>query len=180
METSLLKTLAHKFKSSVSKVAAQYTTTCETPDGPRKCLRVWVERPGKKPLMAQFGGLSLRTRPKAVLTDKPTPRWITRAELLQRILAEECEVCGSQDKVEVHHVRKLADLQVRGRREKPLWMQIMATRQRKTLVVCQRCHDDIHTGRPLVVERDVERVTGEPDNAKVSSPVRRGADGKGA
>lgn len=180
METSLLKTLAHKFKTSVSKVAAQYKATRETPDGPRKCLQVKVERPGRKPLIARFGGLSLKTRPKAALTDTLNLRWITRAELLQRVLAEECEVCGSTDRVEVHHVRKLADLKVRGRREKPLWMQMMATRQRKTLVVCQRCHDDIHAGRPLIVERDVERVTGEPDDAKVSRPVRRGADGKGA
>jgi len=50
--------------------------------------------------------------------------------------------------VEAHHIRKLADVRRKGRREKPLWMQVMLARKRKTLVVCQKCHDAIHSGRP--------------------------------
>jgi group II intron reverse transcriptase/maturase len=180
METSLLKTLAHKFKSSVSKMAKHYDATCATPDGPRKCLEVRIERPGKKPLIARFGGLSLARKTNAVLVDKLIVRWVVRTELLQRLLANECEICGSTDKVEVHHIRKLSDLKVKGQQVKPLWRQIMSARRRKTLVACQGCHDDIHAGRPTKVERAMEGVTGEPDDAKVSSPVRRGAEGKGA
>ncbi|WP_432015622.1 hypothetical protein [Streptomyces cucumeris] len=28
-----------------------------------------------------------------------------------------------------------------------MWARLMAARKRKTLVVCQNCHQDIHTGR---------------------------------
>ena len=41
----------------------------------------------------------------------------------------------------------LRDLNVKGRREKPRWVQLMAARKRKTLVVCRTCHMDIHHGR---------------------------------
>jgi len=38
METSLLKTLADKHRSSVTKMARKYKATIDTPHGPRKCL----------------------------------------------------------------------------------------------------------------------------------------------
>ncbi|MFD0501952.1 HNH endonuclease [Streptomyces chiangmaiensis] len=58
-------------------------------------------------------------------------------------------MCGSHGGVEVHHIRHLKDLNVRGRAPKPAWAQMMAARRRKTLVVCRVCHEDIHySGRP--------------------------------
>ena len=56
-------------------------------------------------------------------------------------------MCDSTVDVEVHHIRALRDLNVKGQREKPKWVQIMAARKRKTLVVCRTCHMDIHHGR---------------------------------
>ena len=70
-----------------------------------------------------------------------------RVGLLQRLLADECELCGATVDVEVHHIRALRDLNVKGEREKPKWIQIMAARKCKTLVVCRTCHMDIHAGR---------------------------------
>lgn len=72
-----------------------------------------------------------------------------RTELVQRLLAQQCELCGSQTDCEVHHIRKLADLDQPGRREKVSWAKRMAARHRKTLVVCRRCHQAIHAGRAL-------------------------------
>ena len=72
-----------------------------------------------------------------------------RSELIKRLLADECELCGATEHIEVHHIRKLADLKVKGRRERPQSMQVMArARRRKTLVVCKNCHTNIHAGRP--------------------------------
>jgi hypothetical protein len=51
--------------------------------------------------------------------------------------------------VEVHHVRKLADLKKKGRKKLPDWAKIMIVRNRKTLVVCRICHAAIHAGKPL-------------------------------
>jgi hypothetical protein len=70
-----------------------------------------------------------------------------RNELILRLLAGRCEICEDTVNLEVHHVRKLADLHRPGRREKPAWMHLMAKRRRKTLVICRHCHEDIHAGR---------------------------------
>ncbi|HYX49565.1 MAG TPA: hypothetical protein VE843_07470, partial [Ktedonobacteraceae bacterium] len=40
-------------------------------------------------------------------------------------------------------------LQVKGRQPKPRWIELMAARQRKTMVVCKMCHEDITYGRPM-------------------------------
>jgi group II intron reverse transcriptase/maturase len=149
MRESLLKTLARKHRSTKRRMARQYSATVVTPAGPRKCVQVTIPRSGKPPLIARFGGLSLRRRVHAVLP-APTPftthQWLRTTELVQRLLAEQCEVCGSSRHVEVHHVRKLSDLKVTGRKERPLYVRMMAARQRKTLVLCRICHDALHAG----------------------------------
>lgn len=148
MEQSLTKTLASKFRISVPKVYRRYQSTIQTERGPCKVLRVEVRRKGKKPLVAQWGGVSLARRKGAVLNDQPKSVWNTnRTELLERLLADQCELCGSQEGVQVHHVRSLKDLKCKGRAEKPEWVKQMASRQRKTLVVCQECHTDIRAGQ---------------------------------
>jgi group II intron reverse transcriptase/maturase len=150
MERSLTKTLANKHKSTAKQMRNKYRSTVETPYGPMKCLKVTVEREnGKKPLITYFGGIPLRRQKEVMLQDQ-TPRMFdgTRSELVKRLLADTCEMCGSTQDIEVHHIRKLADLNMKGRSEKPAWVQRMAARRRKTLVVCQDCHDAIHAGRP--------------------------------
>ena len=149
METSLLKTLAGKHRSTVGKMARKYKTVIDTPAGPRKCLQLVIERDrGRKPLVARFGGIPLRRARTAALTDqRPVMASAKRNELIHRLLAGRCELCEGTEGLEVHHVRKLADLNKPGRREKPPWMELMAKRRRKTLVTCRRCHQDIHAGR---------------------------------
>jgi group II intron reverse transcriptase/maturase len=150
MEQALTKTLAHKLRITVSKVYERFHTTLQTDEGPRSVLEVKVERrQGKPPLIARWGNVSLARRKQAVLNDHPVPIWGSRTELEKRLLADTCELCGSQEAVEVHHIRGLKDLHHKGRAEKPHWVQIMAARQRKTLVTCRICHDDIHAGRRL-------------------------------
>lgn len=148
METSLLKTLACKHRSSINKQKAKYKTTTTSTSGKTvPCLQVVVERPGRKPLVATWGGISLVHKRKAVIEDKPDKVYGGRTELIKRLTADTCELCGSRKDIEVHHIRKLADLKVKGKSAPPAWVQIMAARQRKTLVVCRECHTAIHNGR---------------------------------
>ncbi len=147
MERSLVATLAHKLHITVAQVYDRYQTTIETPEGPRKGLQVTVEREGKRPLIARWGGFSLARNRKAVLHDSLPWTWGDRSELEKRLLADTCELCGSHQDVEVHHIRALKDLHKPGQQERPLWMLKMAARRRKTLVVCRACHNDIHAGR---------------------------------
>ena len=74
-------------------------------------------------------------------------RWFIEGIFLnKRLTADTCELCGSSKDIEVHHIRKLADLKTKGKSAPPVWVQIMAARQRKTLVVCRECHTAIHNG----------------------------------
>ncbi len=67
----------------------------------------------------------------------------TSTELTQRLLANKCEWCGKTDEaMEVHHIKKLKDLQ-----GKKIWEQVMIARRRKTMVLCVACHHKLHQGK---------------------------------
>jgi hypothetical protein len=149
MATALLPTLAGKHQTRVRQEAPRLQGTAQTPEGPRTGLTLTIPRAGKSPLVATCGGLSLKRVKHPVIQDQvltPYPRM--RAERIDRFLHDTCEVCGSTEPIEMHHLRTLADLNKEGRREKPLWMKIMISRQRKSRPLCRRWHDDIHANRP--------------------------------
>ena len=150
MQGSLLKTLAAKHQSSMRKMKQKYSSTTTEPRTGKtmKCLEVRVERTDKRALVARWGGISLARQPRTVINDQPYQVRGGRTELLKRLMADECELCGSRERVEVHHIRKLSDLNKPGRKIKPRWAEEMAARRRKTLVVCRSCHEAIHQGRP--------------------------------
>jgi hypothetical protein len=148
METSMLKTLACKHRSSVSKMAARYKAKILTPHGPRTCFEARIERGGSSPLVARFGGVPLKRQKRAALLDRssPAPVYPTK-ELIKRLQADRCELCQKADTdVEVHHVRQLTDLERAGD-PPPEWARIMTSKRRKSLVVCGTCHDRIHGKR---------------------------------
>jgi group II intron reverse transcriptase/maturase len=147
MEQSLTKTLARKLRLRVPKVYDRYQALLPTPEGPRKGLQVTIEREGKAPLVARWGGISLRRRLDVTLDDAPQVIHNPRTELVTRLLADTCEVCGSRLNIAVHHIRHLKDLRRKGHAAPPAWVQQMVARRRKTLVVCAACHHAIHAGQ---------------------------------
>ena len=112
METSLLKTLAAKHDSTVTKMAARYKAAIETPHGPRTCFEaVRIREDHQKPLVARFGGFPLKRRKNAVITDRaPGRNPYPRKEIITRLLRNRCELCQHSGQVQVHHVARLADL----------------------------------------------------------------------
>jgi group II intron reverse transcriptase/maturase len=148
-ETSLVKTLAKKYKTSRSKIYRRFRALHQNEYGIYKVLEVKVDRgPDKTPLVARFGGVPLRWNKWVAINDRITiPIWSKRSEVVERLLAQKCELCGAEDNIEVHHIRKLADLERKGQVDKRKWVQAMVARRRKSLVVCQKCHNDIHYGR---------------------------------
>jgi group II intron reverse transcriptase/maturase len=150
LSTSLTKTLACKLRCRVSQVYRKYRVVVLD----RVMLRVVIQRPGKEPLVAAFGGFPFERIPDGLGAKdfQFEPAWYApgdkRAEVVQRLLVGKCELCGAEDApVAVHHIRKLADIDRAGRRPKAAWEKRMAARKRKTLVVCANCHKDIHAGR---------------------------------
>jgi len=151
MEIALTKTLAAKHKTSVRKIYRKYSGR-KTVDG-RTYKTIQVEVPTKNgSRYIYWGAIPL----KVVKMDRLEPIndqnkdwWKGRTDLVQRLVADKCEVCGADGNCEVHHIRKLSDLKRRwkGRKEKPEWVVQMIARQRKTLVVCKKCHREIHAGK---------------------------------
>ncbi len=147
---SLLKTLANKLRTTVKDVWMRYKYRHTNIDlGTRMGLRVTVQRGDKSTLVAKFGETPLKRRQNAAIRDEK-PAWtrrVKRTELIQRLLADECELCGHEG-VDVHHVRALKDLKSTGRKSVPTHVFVMSARKRKTLVVCKKCHHAIHNGLP--------------------------------
>jgi hypothetical protein len=143
-ETSMLKTLAAKHKSTVTKTAARYKAKVITSDGPRTCFEARVRREGKPDLVARFGGIPLKRDRRAVITDPaPVPVKIPYRELIHRLRQRRCELCDHGTTVAVHQVATLARLGRPGPGQ-PAWAALMAKMRRKTLIVCVSCHDYIH------------------------------------
>jgi group II intron reverse transcriptase/maturase len=143
-ETSMLKTLAAKHNSTVTKMAARYRAKVVTSDGLRSCYEARVTRRGKQDLVARFGGIALRQDRRAVVTDPGLVSVrLPRRELLLRLRTRICELCDNGATVAVHQVAGLKQLGTPGPGQ-PAWALLMAKMRRKTLVVCAPCHDWIH------------------------------------
>jgi hypothetical protein len=145
-ETSLAKSLASKHKTTVNRIFRKYKRF-PTSDG-RNIIGVEIPRDGKAPLRATFGMKPIERKHYAVIQDEIQIVYGSRNEVVSRLLAEKCELCGRAGNVEGHHIKKLKDLKERwkGRREKPEWVKRMIAIRRKTLFVCETCHKQIHRG----------------------------------
>jgi group II intron reverse transcriptase/maturase len=150
LQTSLLKTMAWKYRTSVPTEFRRLRSW--NADGLR-ILKTTQGRRGREPLTAEFGGLAFNRQKKPLLD---VDRWIgsrgrsipwEESELITRLLTGRCEVCGSCEGAEVHHIRKLADLIYRGNRPSKGWKHLMYRRRRKTLVLCRECHLALHAGQ---------------------------------
>jgi hypothetical protein len=120
-----------------------------TEHGYVNAFRMLFPRGGKPPLIAQFGGLSLRRREFTTAEDFGMGMVFSKStDLIQRINAQECLLCGATGvPIQVHHIKRLADLKKGGRRKIARWKAVMIGLRRKTLAVCVTCHGAIHSGR---------------------------------
>ncbi len=149
MEVSLTKTLAHKLQVSTPEVYRRFRVTLDKGGRPSTGLQVTLKREGRKPLIAVWGGISLKWKAHATLNDQPPKQWASYSELTERLLEGKCEWCD-QGPVESHHIHALKDInKAHPGREKPEWAKLMIARQRKTMILCRSCHEDITYGRPF-------------------------------
>jgi group II intron reverse transcriptase/maturase len=127
---SLAKTLARKERSSVNKVFRKYGKhlTVTKPNGRRVCF---FSQPLKQVKKAK--------RSDPVLDTQPT--WVPRKT--QSKLLDNCAICGSPDRIEMHHVRHIRK---RGQAVRGFTLYLAAI-NRKQIPVCHQCHRDIHNGK---------------------------------
>ena len=107
----MLRTLAAKHKSTLTKMAARFRAKVTTSDGLRTCFEARRKRRGKPDLVARFGGIILRQDQRAVITDPaPVPVRVPRKELLSRLRKRECELCQTATTVAAHQLTGLNQL----------------------------------------------------------------------
>lgn len=137
MEYSLYKTLANKFKTSIPKIITKYKIG--------KDFGVKYETK-KGPKIAFFYNEGFKRKNIVTKSEDNFPqneKYFGRTGLLERLNANRCEICGTTNaQMEVHHVRKLKDL-----KGKKKWEEMMIARNRKTMVLCKKCHRDLHSGK---------------------------------
>jgi len=140
-QVSLFKTLAAKRKTTVNKVA----TSLRLDDGgygihyqvkgQMRTLRLFRLKTWEQP---RVDSSELDVEPNLALFI------MTKSELIQRLNANKCEYCETETgPFEVHHVRGLKSI----RPGKELWQRIMIARNRKTLILCKRCHQLLTAGK---------------------------------
>jgi group II intron reverse transcriptase/maturase len=137
MEYSCLKTLANKYKSTVGKMKVKYKqgkdwgVKYETKHG-EKVAYFYKDGFDKKKECYKF---DIDQKPNLYV-------YQGRNDLEKRLSAKQCELCGDNHpdtKFEIHHINKVKNL-----KGKKYWEWAMIAKQRKTLVVCKKCHIDIH------------------------------------
>lgn len=150
--TSLLKTIARKEQISVNEVIGKYGIDVprKSGTGTKRLVAIrYKTKNGTKTMPYFDDSLKRNNTPIIKLVDK-TVDFKNNCQLLTRLKAEVCELCGSTNDIEVHHVRKLKDIHDKYKRvgkELPNWVLTMVKMRRKTLVLCSKCHDKLHAGK---------------------------------
>ena len=139
-QQSLFKTLARKHKTTVTKTVKHLKTDDE--------YKLIVRNEQKTRIIRVFRLKDLKPPPRTDLQVDIQPKvfalTLSRSELIRRLNAEECEYCGRREgPFEVHHIRKLKDVE----HGKQRWQKVMASRHRKTLILCLQCHRLLHAGK---------------------------------
>ena len=136
---SLIKTLANRRKTKMSTIFERLK------QGNEWILKYKVNDVWKELKIFQIKHMS--KLPNGI-DDIPQTAYLYNrgTELIQRMNARLCEYCGNTSRLmEVHHVRKLKDLQSKKHLEN--WERVMIARNRKTLILCVECHHLLHQGK---------------------------------
>ncbi|MCB8943984.1 MAG: hypothetical protein H6658_09535 [Ardenticatenaceae bacterium] len=150
MQASLVKTISRKKKLTARKVYRKYGGKIKVNGKSMKVLEYKYTTKSGKEGATVWGGFSLKRKQIHTATDMQDTiakgNYSERTDLIDRLIADKCEVCGKEGNCVVHHIRKLKDLtkRWRGKKAKPAYVLSMIALRRKTLVVCHECHQQIH------------------------------------
>ena len=138
MEYSCLKTIAAKHKTQITKIIHKYAA--------RSDKGKWgIPYQTKKGMCRSYFAKFMECKETKFCKDEiPTMTELflgSRSSFESRLKAKECELCGTteSENYDIHHVNKVKNL-----KGKAHWEVIMIARRRKTMVVCEDCHKEIH------------------------------------
>lgn len=146
---SLTHTLANKFKKTCKQIRTSLKRGDEhmlayEKNGETRYLKLFKIKHRQE--KRSFGDPDLRIK-TGVFTQQ-------KYEILNRLYKKECEYCRLKNSdLEVHHIRRLKDLQKK--KHKAAWEIRMCSQRRKTMVLCRECHDQLHHGGLPSWKRDI-------------------------
>ena len=137
MKFSMFKTFGAKYKLRISGVRRKYGRPFGVKYQTRRGEKtMYFYEDGFKKDKNDIARMEVDKVPKVFRNNNPT-------SLMARLEAKHCEWCNADDvAIEIHHVRKLKDLQ-----GKKKWERLMVARKRKTMALCRSCHDNLHAGK---------------------------------
>mgnify|MGYP000862651503 CR=1 FL=1 len=134
MEYSCLKTLASKHRTTMAKARESRRA------GKRWGIPYEVKTGTKTLIFLNMTDIRKSRKAKRESPDVVAISVSRRNEIKDRLQNGVCELCGCDNEpVAVHHVKSLKSL-----KGKSAWEQKMRSIRRKTLVVCETCHNKIH------------------------------------
>ena len=135
LQFSLAKTLAHKLRIPMARVFREH--------GPELVFQ--VDRPSGEKREVRFAlNHDWTVQPDAFMTGEVThdPLEVRINSQRRTALRLPCRICGSRDRVQMHHVRHIRKMgeKVQG------FTRVLAKLNRKQIPVCGECHGKIHAG----------------------------------
>jgi len=138
MEYSMYKTFANKYRTTIRKICRKYIEN-----------GIFTVHYKNKKRVDKFRtfynkGFKRKIEPLASNVDKLPHYFLAKVgtSLIDRLKARNCEMCSETDDLQMHHVRKLADIK---EGKNPFDLK-MIKRQRKTIALCGNCHRRVHHG----------------------------------
>jgi group II intron reverse transcriptase/maturase len=133
MEYSMYKTFAKKLSSSATKVIKKYSKE-------KDFIISYTDAKGRSKCRVFYNEGFKKKDSKDVKCDNiPNTNFLPYPSLIERLKAEQREVCGANGKTVMYQVRTLKTLT--GKTE---WEQMMLKMHHKTLAVCPACNAKIH------------------------------------
>jgi group II intron reverse transcriptase/maturase len=151
---SLLKTIAVKERTRVRKIIKKYGINVPRKDGTGtlKVLGIRYKTSSREEKILTYFNDSIKKYKSPILQDnyQTDIKESRRCEIIKRLKKSKCELCGEQkilNNLEVHHIRKLKNLAKQNKDKnnpEKKWINTMIKMKRKTLILCEECHNKIH------------------------------------
>jgi hypothetical protein len=137
LKHSCAKTLARKFRlRSRAKVFAKFGPNLTYKHSEGKSFS--LQAPKSLPYQG-FDGINSKKKGNKLVDFLQPEKWAIRS---RSNLFKECSLCGATENIEMHNVRKLC--LDRGKKFKDSYSELMSKLQRKQILVCKSCHQEIH------------------------------------
>jgi group II intron reverse transcriptase/maturase len=137
---TLASSLVHILKSSCAKLlAAKYTLRTQA-QAYKKFGELLTAPANSKEKEINFLKPSYKITLKFITNNTPIIRALYGSKSIASLDELICHVCGSEYRVEMHHVRALKDLNPK----LSLIDKLMASRRRKQIALCRECHMKRH------------------------------------